>query len=147
MSSRLREVSALSALVAAAVSSAALPPSATATPSDQTNGVTLSHTTVDGRDYLLREITIEPGGSTGWHWHDGTVFGVVRQGTLTHNRADCSLDGVYGPGDPITEPGGPTHAHIGRNLGSTPVVMQAVYLLPIGAPLFEDAADPGCGYA
>ncbi|ORV51544.1 cupin [Mycolicibacter engbaekii] len=147
MSSWLREVSALSALVAAAVSSAALPPSATATPSDQTNGVTLSHTTVDGRDYLLREITIEPGGSTGWHWHDGTVFGVVRQGTLTHNRADCSLDGIYGPGDPITEPGGPAHAHIGRNLGSTPVVMQAVYLLPIGAPLFEDAADPGCGYA
>ncbi len=124
-----------------------LAPSAGATPSDKTHGVTLSQTTGEGRDYFLREITIEPGGSTGWHWHGGTVFGVVRQGTLTHNRADCSLDGIYGPGDPMTEPGGPEHAHIGRNLGSTPVVLEAVYLLPIDAPFFEDAPDPGCGYA
>lgn len=133
--------------LAAAVAPVVAPPSASATPSDQISGVTLSQTTVDGRDYVLREITIEPGGSTGWHWHPGTVFGVVRQGTLTHNRADCSLDGSYGTGDPVTEPGGPEHAHIGRNLGSTPVVMQAVYLLPVGAPLVEDAPDPGCGYA
>ncbi|WP_409428100.1 cupin domain-containing protein [Mycobacterium sp. SMC-11] len=146
MTSRLRATSAVSVALAVALTPAVAPP-ATATPSDQTNGITLSQTAVDGRDYFLREITIEPGGSTGWHWHDGTVFGVVRQGTLTHNRADCSLDGVYGPGDPMTEPGGPEHAHIGRNLGSTPVVLQAVYLLPVGAPLFEDAPDPGCGYA
>lgn len=130
--------------VALAVAAA---PSATATPSDRINGVTLSQTTVDGRDYVLREITIEPGGSTGWHWHPGTVFGVVRQGTLTHNLADCSLDGSYGPGAQMIEPGGPAHAHIGRNLGSTPVVLQAVYLLPLGATLVEDAPDPGCGYA
>lgn len=122
-------------------------PTATATPSDGTSGVILSQTTVDGRLYVLREITIEPGGSTGWHWHDGTVFGVVRQGTLTHNQADCSLDGSYGPGDSITETGGSDHAHIGRNLGSTPVVLQSVYLLPVDAPLFVDAPDPGCGYA
>lgn len=137
-----RGTCALSAALAVAAA-----PSATATPSDRINGVTLSQTTVDGRDYVLREITIEPGGSTGWHWHPGTVFGVVRQGTLTHNLADCSLDGSYGPGAQMIEPGGPEHAHIGRNLGSTPVVLQAVYLLPLGATLVEDAPDPGCGYA
>ncbi|MGV0624401.1 cupin domain-containing protein [Mycolicibacter minnesotensis] len=151
MSTRIRGTSVMAprlmvALVAALVP-AAMPPHAGATPASGISGQVLSRTTEDGRDYLLREITIEPGGSTGWHWHGGTVFGVVRQGTLTHNRADCSLDGIYGPGDAITEPGGPDHAHIGRNLGSTPVVLQAVYLLPIDAPLAQDATDPGCGYA
>ncbi|WP_234708343.1 cupin domain-containing protein [Mycolicibacter arupensis] len=145
MTGRLRGTSVASLCLVALIPAAA--PLAAATPSDRISGVTLSQTTVDGRDYFLREITIEPGGSTGWHWHDGTVFGVVRAGTLTHNRADCSLDGVYGPGDQITEPGGPAHAHIGRNLGPTPVVLEAVYLLPIGAPLTQDAPDPGCGYA
>ncbi|WP_308474977.1 cupin domain-containing protein [[Mycobacterium] kokjensenii] len=134
------------ALSAALVAASASVPVAAATPNYGVDAVTLSQTTVDGRAYLLREITIAPGGSTGWHWHAGTVFGVVRQGTLTHQRADCSLDGVYGPGDPITEPGGPDDVHIGRNLGATPVVMQGVYLLPIDAPLSYDAADPGCGY-
>ena len=43
----------------------------------------LSQTTLGGKDDILREITIDPGGSTGWHWHDGNLFGVVRQGTLT----------------------------------------------------------------
>lgn len=130
-----------------ALAAALVPPTATATPGSGTSGVILSRTTVDGRDYLLREITIEPGGSTGWHWHDGTLFGAVRQGTLTHNRADCTVDGIYGPGDSITEPGGPAHAHIGRNLGATAVVLQVVYILPIDGPLFDHAADPGCGYA
>lgn len=146
MSIRPRRTPALSVTLTAVLASAVAVPTAIATPSDRTSGVTLSQTTVDGRDYVLREITIEPGGSTGWHWHPGTVFGVVRQGTLTHNRADCSLDGSYGPGDSITETGGPGDVHIGRNLGSTPVVLQSVYLLPVGAPLFYDAADPGCGY-
>ncbi|TXI52459.1 cupin domain-containing protein [Mycolicibacter arupensis] len=145
ITSWLRRAAAISVCLAVLTPTAAS--LAVATPSDGISGVTLSQTTIEGRDYLLREITIEPGGSTGWHWHDGTVFGVVRAGTLTHNRADCSLDGVYGPGDQITEPGGPAHVHIGRNLGPTPVVMQAVYLLPIAAPLMQDAPDPGCGYS
>lgn len=45
-------------------------------------------TTDDGKDYIFREITIAPGGSTGWHSHDGQLFGVVREGVLMHYRAD-----------------------------------------------------------
>jgi len=146
MTSRLRRSAAIPMTLTVAVAPVLAPPAA-ATPSEQISGITLSQTTVDGHDYVLREITIAPGGSTGWHWHPGTVFGAVRQGTLTHNRADCSLDGIYRAGDQMVEPGGPENAHIGRNLGSTPVVLQAVYLLPIDAPLVQDAADPGCGYA
>ena len=75
------------------------------------------------------------------------LFGVVRQGTLTHNLADCSIDGIYGAGDSITEPGGPQQVHVGRNLGPAPVVLQVVYVVPAGSPLAHDAVDPGCGYA
>lgn len=106
----------------------------------------LSQTTLNGQDYILREITIDPGGSTGWHWHDGNLFGVIRQGTLTHNLADCATDGIYGPGDAIHEPSGSDHAHIGRNLGPIPVVMQVVYINPAGNPLSQGAPNPGCGF-
>src|SRR6516162_3506617 len=79
-------------------------------------GTVLWQTSADGTDYVFREITIAPGGSTGWHWHDGRLYGVVKQGTLTHNMSDCSIDGIYRAGDSIAEPSGADHVHIGRNL-------------------------------
>ncbi len=137
----------LAAAAAATVTALMTPVTAGGTPAHGISGDVLSQTTLDGRDHILREITIAPGGSTGWHWHAGTLFGVIRQGTLTHDLADCSVDGVYSTGDPIAEPGGPGHAHIGRNLGSTPVVLEVVYINPAGSPLSQDAPDPGCGYS
>jgi len=70
-------------LAAALPASMALSATASATPSENTNAVVVSQSTVDGVDYITREITIQPGGSTGWHYHDARVFGVVREGTLT----------------------------------------------------------------
>jgi quercetin dioxygenase-like cupin family protein len=102
--------------------------------------------TVGGKDYVYREVTIAPGGSTGWHFHDGNLFGVVRQGTLTHNVHDCSIDGVYHTGQAIKEPSGADHIHIGRNLGDTPVVLDVLYIDPAGSPLSEDAPNPGCDF-
>jgi quercetin dioxygenase-like cupin family protein len=122
-------------------------PVAHATPSQGVEAVTLAQATVDGIDYVTREITIAPGGSTGWHYHDGRVFGVIRQGTLTHDAANCTLDGSYPAGAPITEASGPANVHIGRNLGSEPLVMWVVYIVPTGTPLAVDVADPGCGFA
>ncbi|ULE35278.1 cupin [Mycobacterium sp. IDR2000157661] len=131
---------AMVALVVASVS-------ASATPSVGVEARTMSQATVDGVDYVTREITIAPGGSTGWHYHDGRVFGVVRAGTLTHDAATCTVDGIYPPGAPITEASGPDNVHIGRNLGPDPLVMWVVYIQPTGTPLAVDAPDPGCGFA
>jgi quercetin dioxygenase-like cupin family protein len=119
---------------------------ASATPGVGVDAVTLSQATVDGRDYITKQITIAPGGSTGWHWHPGRVFGVIRAGTLTHDFADCSVDGIYPAGAPITEGSGPDHVHIGRNLGTEPVVMWVVYIDAEGAPLTVDAPNPGCPF-
>jgi hypothetical protein len=110
-------------LAATAPASMLSPVTAFATPSAGREAVTISQAAVDGIDYITREITIQPGGSTGWHYHDGRVFGVVREGTLTHNKADCTVDGVFGAGAPITEESGPNNVHIGRNLEPIPLVM------------------------
>ncbi|MFV9632166.1 cupin [Mycobacterium neumannii] len=121
---------------------------AAATPSSGVQARTLSEATVDGIDYVTREITIAPGGSTGWHYHEGRVYGVIRDGTLTHDAAaNCAPDGVYPPGAPITEASGPGNVHIGRNLGPTPLVMWVLYIKPTGTPLSVDMPDPGCGFA
>ncbi|ORJ64747.1 cupin [Mycobacterium simiae] len=140
----LRRISTLAALPLLLL----ITPSArsSATPGTGVTSRQLSQSSQDGRDFIIRDITIAPGGSTGWHWHDGTLVGAVKDGTLTHYAADCSVDGVYNPGDPVTEPAGSDHVHIGRNLGSTPVVLEIIYIMPPGKPLAEDAANPGCPF-
>src|SRR5437870_3190727 len=45
------------------------------------NGIVVSSR--EKTDVAVLEITIAPGGSTGWHYHDGQVIAVVKSGTLT----------------------------------------------------------------
>ncbi len=106
----------------------------------------ISQTTVAGKDYILRQITIPAGQGTGWHFHDGTLYGYVERGTLSHYDSTCQSDGVYKAGSTLTEPSGSQHVHLGRNLGTTPVVLDVLYVLPHGAPLSEDAQNPGCDF-
>lgn len=138
------------ALAAAAITFAASTPlaaPAAATPPRDTQGTILWEMTDAGSDYIFREITIAPGGSTGWHSHPGELLATVKEGVLLHNRADCSVDGFYVAGQDISEKGGPGYVHIGRNVGPTPLILQVLYINPAGAPLADDAPDPGCGFA
>jgi len=135
------------AAAATAALSATLPGTAAATPPREADGTVIWQMTDDGKDYIFREITIAPGGSTGWHSHDGQLFGVVKEGVLMHHRADCSMDGLYVAGQSIAEKGGPDYVHIGRNPGPGRLVLQVLYIDPAGAPLSDDEPDPGCGFA
>jgi quercetin dioxygenase-like cupin family protein len=119
---------------------------ASATPTIGISSVVLSKQTVNGKDYIVSDITIAPGGSTGWHTHQGEVFGIVKSGTLTRNVADCSIESVSNPGDPVTDPTGADHVHIGRNLGTAPVVLEVTYIDPAGAPTADSAPNPGCDF-
>nr|WP_241266952.1 cupin domain-containing protein [Streptomyces scabichelini] len=109
-------------------------------------GKVITQTTVGGKDYILREVTIPPGQATGWHYHDGPLYGYVKKGTLSHYDATCASDGVYKSGTTLKEPSGPDRVHIGRNLGSTDVVLEVLYILPHGAPFSQDAPNPGCDF-
>ncbi|MGW4354545.1 cupin [Nocardia sp. NPDC004582] len=125
---------------------AALAGTAAATPPDGVTGVILSRTTIGGTDYILREITIAPGGSTGWHYHDGTLYAVLRQGQLSHYGADCAIDQVGGPGTAFVERAGAGNVHLERNLGDEAQILDVLYVLPAGSPLSEDAPNPGCSF-
>ncbi|XGU19057.1 cupin [Rhodococcus sp. 3Y1] len=98
--------------VSAAIGLSLTPINASATPSTGVHGEILGQVTFDGKDYILRQITIDPGGSTGWHFHDGTLYALIAQGTLSHYRSDCSVDGIYSAGNTLIEPSGSDHVHI-----------------------------------
>ncbi|SEH53757.1 Cupin domain-containing protein [Mycolicibacterium rutilum] len=121
-------------------------PQAAATAPVGVDSTVLSQQVRDGKDYIVADITIAPGGSTGWHTHRGVIYGIVEVGELTHYSADCRQDGLYRAGDPITDPTGPDHVHDARNLGTTPVVLEVTYVDPAGAPTSDSAPDPGCGF-
>jgi quercetin dioxygenase-like cupin family protein len=135
---RVASVAALTAL------SAVLAAPAQATPPTGVSAVLLYDKTVDGTRVAVRRITIAPGGETGYHYHDGPVFGVIRSGTLTHYGSTCESDGEYRAGDFIYEPAGPGNIHIGRNEGRAPLVLDATYVLPAGMPFSADAPAPPC---
>ncbi len=123
------------------------PGSAAATPSSGIEATTMVQSTLNGKDYVTRELTIAPGGTTGWHYHPGQIFGLIKQGTLTHYDGDgCSVDGVYNAGDAISEGSGPGYVHEGRNEGPVPVVMWVLYIKPAGSPLAVDMPNPGCPF-
>ncbi|PZT74523.1 MULTISPECIES: cupin domain-containing protein [unclassified Streptomyces] len=97
-------------------------------------------------DVTFTTATIAPGGSTGWHTHKGQLIVVVKSGTLTRTLDDCTVE-VTPAGTSFVEPAGSDHRHIGRNLGSEPVVLWVTYLLPQGSELSYDADPVMCGPA
>ncbi|MFI5610148.1 cupin domain-containing protein [Amycolatopsis sp. NPDC051903] len=132
--------------VAAATLSAALlmPAVAEATPGSGVTQRTISRTTIGDTDYILVELTLAPGASTGWHSHPGPIYSSVRSGTLTHDLADCHHEEAFSQGETFVD-----HAkevHLGRNLGTTKTVLIGLAVLPHGAPFGADATDPGCGF-
>jgi quercetin dioxygenase-like cupin family protein len=82
-------------------------------------------------DTAYQQLTIAPGGKTGWHTHPGPTFVAVAQGegTLYHGMSGCPAH-KYGTGAGFMQP--PTEVHNMRNEGSTPLVLWAFYALPPG---------------
>ena len=82
-------------------------------------------------DTAHQQLTIPPGGFTGWHTHPGPTFVAVAQGegTLYHAMSGCPAT-KYATGAGFMQP--PTEVHNMRNEGSTPLVLWAFYALPPG---------------
>ncbi|MFE5938234.1 cupin domain-containing protein [Streptomyces sp. NPDC056470] len=97
------------------------------------------------RKVLYRKAVVQPGASTGWHYHLGEEIAVINSGTFTRiEGADCSVR-VYGPGESLVEPVGPDTVHMGVNNGTEPVELYVVDILPKNATGPTKAApDPGC---
>jgi quercetin dioxygenase-like cupin family protein len=95
-----------------------------------------------GHDVTLkrRRVTIEPGNDTGWHTHPGTLFATVLRGTLTHYDRG-SEPTIYRAGDSFIEARGRDAVHLGANHGDEPLVLDVIYVVPLGEPLRLDATS------
>lgn len=141
------------AIAIGVVGLAALAPAvASATPSSGITAQTLGQVTVpfdvtggsaDSSTVTARRITFAPGGTTGWHYHQGPVIALVAGGTLSRTLHDCTV--VTSPAVQVVEEDhGADARHIGTNHGPTPVDLWTLYLEPGTAPLSNDAPAVDC---
>ncbi|WP_278315209.1 cupin domain-containing protein [Lolliginicoccus levis] len=94
--------------------------------------------------FSFRMIEIDPGGYTGWHWHENPVYGYVASGTLTRIYSDCA-ERVDSMGSFIEEVPGEGASHVGINRGDGPLVLYVLYASSDGGPTTVSVDDPGCG--
>jgi quercetin dioxygenase-like cupin family protein len=97
-----------------------------------------------GTDVVMAEITVEPGGSSGWHSHPGGAIIVVKQGTPTLYRAIGSQcqSATYGPGDAFIERPGEVDDVL--NAGPAQYVLYVTFpRVPPGGSARIDEPDPG----
>ena len=110
-------------------------------------GTDQSHGTIPlefGKDIVMAQITVNPGGSSGWHSHPGGAGIVVAQGTLTRYRAEggnCSI-ATYSAGQAFIERPGEVDDVI--NNSSNPYVLYVTFpSVPQGGATRIDQPDPG----
>lgn len=93
-------------------------------------------------DFVVQKLTIDPGGTTGWHYHPGPTIVAVVEGTLVLTHADCDSR-TFTAGQGFFQPANEVHVATNPSAHHRTVVW-ASYVLPVGAPIRIDAPDPGC---
>jgi quercetin dioxygenase-like cupin family protein len=103
------------------------------------------HDSSNPADAVIQQVTIGPGGYTGWHTHPGPAVVLVKSGEFTlYEGDDRSCTGrTYRAGESFIDRGY-GNVHIGRNEGTTNVELWVAYLdVPVGGAFRIDAAAPG----
>ena len=97
-----------------------------------------------GTDVVMVQITVDPGGSSGWHSHPGGAIIVVKSGSLTVYRsvgARCETT-TYGAGQAFIERPGEVDQVL--NTGTVPYVLFVTFpRVPQGDSARIDTPDPG----
>jgi quercetin dioxygenase-like cupin family protein len=90
-------------------------------------------------------LTVEPGGSTGWHTHPGLAVISVADGTGKLYSTDCTSQ-EFGAGEAFIEAGDDA-ATLFRNEGSAPAVLTVTFMYPRGTASFirDEPAPSTCG--
>jgi quercetin dioxygenase-like cupin family protein len=97
-----------------------------------------------GTDVAMAQITVDPGGSSGWHSHPGGAIIVVKTGTLTVYRSVGSRcqTSTYSGGQAFIERPGEVDQVI--NAGTVPYVLFVTFpRVPQGESTRTDEPDPG----
>ena len=90
----------------------------------------------NSEDVVMFQVTIAPGGSSGWHSHPGPSYVLVTQGTASlYEAADnptCEANN-FATGEGFVELPGDVHDL--RNNGTVPLITQVIFLnVPVGVP-------------
>jgi quercetin dioxygenase-like cupin family protein len=87
-------------------------------------------------DTATQQVTINPGGHTGWHTHPGVTFVSITQGEGTLYHAGAAGTACTGHKHPVGSGffQSVNDVHTLRNEGSVPLVVHALYVLPPGTP-------------
>ncbi len=97
-----------------------------------------------GTDVAVAQVTVTPGGSSGWHSHPGGAIVVLQQGSLTVYTSigdECRVD-TYSAGQAFVERPGAVNQVI--NTGTVPYVLVVTFpRVPQGALTRTDQPDPG----
>ena len=110
-------------------------------------GTNQSHGTIPlqfGTDVAMVQITVDPGGSSGWHSHPGGAIIIVKTGTLTVYRSigsQCQPTS-YSAGQAFVERPGEVDDVF--NTGTVPYVLYVTFPhVPQGESPRTDEPDPG----
>lgn len=98
--------------------------------------------TKDPVDVSMLTLTVEPGGTTGWHSHPGFAVIAVTEGVGTLYAADCSSQ-TFEAGEAFVEAGDDPPTEF-RNETSDPVVLAVSFVAPQDAAIIRDEPSPGC---
>ena len=97
-----------------------------------------------GTDVAMAQITVDPGGSSGWHSHPGGAIIIVQQGSLTVHQpvgAQCQTT-TYSAGQAFIER--PGEVDDVTNTGTVPYVLFVTFpRVPPGDSARTDQPDPG----
>lgn len=97
-----------------------------------------------GTDVVMAQITVDPGGSSGWHSHPGGAIIIVKEGALTVYSPvghRCRTT-TYSAGQAFIERPGEVDNVI--NTGTVPYVLFVTFpRVPQGASARTDEPDPG----
>ncbi len=87
-------------------------------------------------------LTVEPGGTTGWHSHPGLAVIAVSEGSGKLYSTDCSSQ-TYVAGQAFVE-GGDDKPTMFSNESSSPVVLTVTFVAPRGDAIIHDEPAPAC---
>jgi hypothetical protein len=112
-----------------------------------TTRVTGGRVTVEAKGALsviVSQLTLPPGGTSGWHSHAGPHFEVVNQGTLTEiNSKGCKTETMQA--GQASYDGKPSDIVNAVNRGSDPLIVTQTFLVPKGTlPRIDQPAPPNC---
>ena len=93
---------------------------------------------------VTNQVTILPGGSSGWHFHPGVTLVSVASGSVVRYDAHCMAT-VFPAGTAFVEAG--DHPLLVANEGDIPAINIVTFMVPAGTPdtgLRIDSPNPGC---